>query len=174
MTKNSIAYFGYGANRTLEMMNAIIGRSPKGKPAYLKDYELVVQKPDQISQKIRKMIGNHRSPEEVNTFETYAIRPKKGKTVHGTLWYITREERELVDNWELNDGFWYTKKNVVVMVGDQNIVASTEIIDDPNLWPVSENDKEAPAFLNNEARMLEVAEVVRAEFLREKNLVAHW
>lgn len=170
MSDNKIPYFGYGANKTPQMMGAIVGKVPKNSiPIHLEDYELVVQGPNQFSKEVRAIVGIHRSPEEVATFSTYAIRPKAGETVLGTLWFLTPLERELVDNWELNNGLWYTKTDVSIKVLADTITASTEIIDDPSLTPASEMfDKEPPAFLNDEDRMIEVANIVREEYLASK------
>lgn len=123
-----INYFGYGANSTPEMMEAIIGRIPEGKPAILSSYELCIQTWNEISEKVRKILQTGWSSD----FKTYCIRPKKGKEVVGTLWKITDDEREIVSKWE----FWYEKIDVVIKVGKDNIDAQTEMIDDQNIKEV--------------------------------------
>ena len=131
-----INYFGYGANSTSEMMKAIIGRVPHGKPATLSDYELCIQTWNEIPKNVRKILQTGWNQD----FKTYCIRPKKGKEVVGTLWEITKVERKSVSRWE----FWYEKIKVSVRVGNKTIKTETEMINDPNIKVVVDGTKYEP------------------------------
>lgn len=161
----SILYFGYGANVSPEMMEAIVGRTPTGEPATLLDYELVIQQGSEISEDVLRVLDLGRSPEEVADFRTYAIRPKQGAVVQGMVWQLTKLERELVDNWEMNDGMWYQKTNVTIKIEYGDILATTEIMDNPNLAVAASLEPSLPVFLNQKQRMLEVATIVRQQYL---------
>ncbi len=52
-----IIYFGYGANRSADMMKAIIGRKPEGVPAMLIDYELCIQRWGEIPDKVKMILA---------------------------------------------------------------------------------------------------------------------
>lgn len=151
-------YFGYGANQTPEMMEAIIGREPAGQPAVLPGYELVIQQPGQIPAQVREVLLKSWSVEEVANFKTYAVRPADGTEVYGTLWEITQQERRHVDRWEMNNGLWYQKISVAVFAGGADTQASTEMINNPALRRATPAD---PVFLNNKPRLLEVATQLR-------------
>jgi len=157
-------YFGYGANRSQDMMTAIIGRRPNGDVATLYDHELCIQTWDEISPEVREKLVHWDQ-----NFRTYCIRPAKGKKVKGVVWFLTDEERELVENWELISR-WYKGITVDVETPDgKYIKVETEMIDDPSIRQVVDGER-YQIFLNKEEKMLEVAEKVREEFLEEKGL----
>lgn len=158
-------YFGYGANVSPEMMEAIIGRLPAGQPAKLHDFELVIQQGAQIKEAVRQTLGRGRSTEEVDSFRTYAIRPQAGAVVEGIAWQITPSEREFIDYWEINDGRWYQKIEVKVDVDGEAAAATTEMIDDPSLALASTLEPSLPVFLNAKDRMLAVARLVHDDYL---------
>lgn len=162
-----VNYFGYGANKSPEMIEGIVGRVPEGRPAELPGFELVIQKGDEIPKTVRKILAESWSPDELDAFRTYAIRQQEGAVVEGTLWKLTPQERELVNNWEINDGLWYQATMVDVQTEDGQVKAGTEMIDDPSLTPAVELEPDLPVFLNSRARMLEVAGLVRTEYLSE-------
>lgn len=165
---NMLNYFGYGANQSPEMMEAMVGRAPEGEPARLHDYELVTQQPHEITEVVRGILGTHRTEQEVAEFETYAIRRRQGGVVIGMAWQLTPPERELVDNWEMNDGLWYQKIDVSIETASGIIEATTEIMDDPTLTAAVDLRPDVPVFLNDKNRMLEIAEIVREEYLAQK------
>jgi len=157
----TLEYFGYGANKDPDMIGAIIGRVPDNEPAVLENYALVIQQYGQIPGEVISILGHNWSDEEVANFMTYAIRPQNGEKVPGTLWKrITSDERALIDDWEINDGLWYQKRTVEVIAGGVALNASTEIIDDPTLPLALDVAPELPTFLNDKARMLEVAGIL--------------
>jgi hypothetical protein len=155
-----IKYFGYGANRSSEMMEAIIGRRPEGYPAELRGYELCIQKWEEIPEQVRETLSNNWEP----GFGAYCIRPKEGSQVTGQIWLLTEAERELVNNWE----FWYEQIEVQVEGQDGRISGvETEMIDDPKISQVVEGEN-YPTFLNKKEGMLEVATRVREGYLKER------
>lgn len=159
----NVLYFGYGANRSPEMIHAIIGRNPKGFPATLDDYELCVQVWDEIPLAVQKILEK---PWDSN-FRTYCIRAAKGSVVTGKGWYLTRFEFEkLVGEWEMH-GLWYKPVKVQVRDRDRRIFnAETEIINDPTIKLVA-NGCQYRTFLNDKSKMFYVATEVREEYLRE-------
>src|SRR3989344_9531308 len=157
MMGKQINYFGYGANKTKDMIKSMIGRVPESNPAVLENFELCIQDFDEIKspkvKKILKKVGWN------SRFKTYCIRRAKGKKVYGTLWKTTKKEHELIDNWEIHK-IWYTCTKIIVKSKGKNFHALTEIIDDKKLKP-SRFGKRYPAFLNNKARMLRIARQLR-------------
>lgn len=137
-----INYFGYGANSTLEMMSAIIGRAPEGKPAVLKDYELCVQTWDELPEYVREKFKDAYE----SGFQTYCIRPKNGSSVSGTLWTVTEEERKRVSNWE----FWFERVQVRIQSENSEITAETEILNDQNIKIVIKDKIYNPFIINKE------------------------
>ena len=118
-----VLYFGYGANRTPEMMSWITGRGGfEGKPAILEGWNLCIQRLDQIPKVAVPTSSGPQSLQEQlreewgDNFETYIIKSGKGKVL-GTLWKIEPEDRELIRDWE-RVGFWY--KEVKVKVKTKN------------------------------------------------------
>ena len=151
--KDKILYFGYGANSSGEMMEAIIGRKPVGFPAILNRHELCIQHWEEIPENVRKELSLWSSD-----FRSYCIRPGK-ETVKGNVWILTEKERELVGNWEMH-GLWYQPIQVELKREGEKLKAQTEMIDDPKLKKV--DGCSYTVFLNNKEKMLEVAgKVVR-------------
>lgn len=139
--EQKILYFGYGANRTVKMMEAITGNPNLiGKPASLRGFKLYVQRLDQIPDTISPTAPVPISPKSAilrfdwdETFESYTIKPgSKNDEVSGTVWALTSQERELVRDWELIDFGWYKdKKDLIAIAADgQKIVVETEILRD--------------------------------------------
>ncbi len=164
---STLHYFAYGTPRDPEMMEAIIGREPEGVPGTLYDYQMVIQRAAEIPDRVRNILASNWTGEEVGQFETYAIRRNIGTRVVGMVWGITPEERELVDNWELNDGLWYRKTDVEVHTSDRVLAASTEMIDDTSLSVAEAVHPNLPLYLMDKRRMLEVARKVRENHLRQ-------
>ncbi len=158
-----IRYFGAGANRDAEMMEAIIGRRPEGQPATLHGYDLAVQYWSDINEDVKSRLTLWSAEDN---FRTYFIRRSEGKSVKGMVWYITEDERRLVENWE----FWYTPitENVVLEDG-QTVEASAEMIEDYKSASVAESNY--PVFLNDKGKMIEVAREERGFFLERTRFV---
>ncbi|MFA7209239.1 MAG: hypothetical protein WC120_03050 [Parcubacteria group bacterium] len=108
MKKQLLDYFGYGTNRDLEMMSAMVGREKiEGVKGKLLGFELCVQKIDDIPGEIIGTAPSRLSPREIvskafdDNFELYIIRPKVNAVTYGTIWKLTEEEYGLVRDWEL-------------------------------------------------------------------------
>lgn len=151
--KEAVQYFGYGANSSSEMIEAIMGRRPSGFPAILEGYELFIQSWEEIPQDVRRILSNDWG----SNFKTYCIRAARGRKVYGYVWNITQEERERISNWE----FWY--EPVKVKVKQRNgklITVETEIIDNFQIGKVV-NTEQYPVFLNDQKQMVKIAKKVR-------------
>ena len=107
-----VYFFGYGADREVDMIRAITGRKPKVVgAAILKGYELYVQPLECITNSKK----NDLRPRELlrrtwgNEFTSYVIVPNSNESVCGTLFRISLHDRHLIDNWELVSLGWYDK-----------------------------------------------------------------
>src|SRR4030042_6376236 len=129
-----VSYFGYGANRDLKMMEWITGNSNlKGKSAVLKGYALCVQRLDQIPNTIASTAPAPYSAREIvaanwqSTFSSYTIKEDPESEVHGTVWELSPQDRELVRDWELVDFGWYIDLTVkVITEAGQEVKVQTE------------------------------------------------
>ncbi len=158
MADGRVLYFGYGVNKDWQMMEMITkNRALSGTPAVLKDWELCVQRIDQVPDVVvpdspapvsPRQILKGSWPNEGRDFVSYTIRPAEGKEVHGTLWELTEEERELVRNWELIDFGWYKDAVVKVEVDGQVVEVQTEVLRDGQEVDKVVDGKEYPTFLN--------------------------
>ncbi len=118
--------FGYGADQEEEMIFAITGHHPTiVSKATLRDYELRIQKLDEITTK-------HGNPRELlqktwgNDFKSYVIVPKPGATVEGFLFKMSVKDRHLIDKWELVQMGWYERKFVRVQRKDTGKIVKAE------------------------------------------------
>lgn len=110
MSNTTVKYFAYGSNRNLEMIAAIIGRHKiVGEKAVLPGFELCIQKIDQIASAVLPDAPAPISPQKTirdifgDDFELYIMRINPKGKVHGTIWDISPEEREMVRDWEMLD-----------------------------------------------------------------------
>lgn len=153
----TVYYFGYGANRNADMMRAIVGRKPKGYAAVFDGYELCIQSWGDIPKRVQNQLAPVWGP----GFKSYVARPCREKSIKGTVWLLTKEERVLVDEWELTN-YWYTP--VVVSYGiSNNEIAQVEIqivIDGQSISQIADG-KKYKTFLNSKQQMLTVAQKVR-------------
>ncbi len=136
-----VFYFGYGANKDIEMIEAIVGRRPESEKAVLKDFELCIQNWEEIPEKAKedlKKVWNKK-------FRSYVIKPSKGKEVAGTLWNITEQEHKHIAKWEMHN-MWY--EPVKIKVNGKKAI--TEV------FHFNYN-----AYLNDKNKMLEVARKTR-------------
>src|SRR3989344_519487 len=95
---DELVYFGYGANRSGAMMHAITGRLPLAASARLDGYELCIQTWDEIPPDVR---GTLTERGWSDMFRAYCIRKADGKSVSGTAWNLTQQERDLVSEWDM-------------------------------------------------------------------------
>lgn len=161
----TVEYFGYGANRTPEMIEAIIGRIPEGYPATFSGFELCIQTWDEIPESAKKIL----SPPWDKTSKTYVVRPTNtsSKFVKGTVWKLTRQERAIIDNWEVT-GHWYKMYVMQFTKGDERTQIEIQVIDDPKIKKVI-NATLYKNFLNSKEQMLKVARRCRETFLKGFN-----
>lgn len=129
-----VLYFGYGANRDPKMMEWITGaKNLKGKPAVLKGFKLCVQRLDQIPDTVAPTAPAPYSAREnvaanwPSSFTSYTIKNDTEGEVHGVVWELSEQERELVRDWELIDFGWYRDISAKVTTeDDQEVEVQTE------------------------------------------------
>jgi hypothetical protein len=179
-------YFGYGENTSQEMMEAIIGRRPKGYVAVAYKWELVVLSWSDIPEMFKNRLmkrwrfygGLFEKPSE-SSFRTYAIREAIGEAgdsvVQGYVWLVTQKERDLIKEWKLvprkacSDPSWYAVDEISVntFFGERTRKATTEIINQWNVGKVVDG-KNYEKFLNEKYSMLGISRMVRKEILGEE------
>jgi len=96
-----IFYFGFGANRDLEMIRAITGRGALGVPASVEGFQLCVESMRNIPKQARDILYG----EWDHRFVSYGIVPHPRGRVTGTLWLLTDCQRRKIQEWELT-GLW--------------------------------------------------------------------
>ncbi len=162
---DEVQYFGYGANRDPEMIKAIIGRLPIGYPAKFYGFELCVQTWKEMPQNVRDILTSSWDP----SFRTYCARATNNSSLYikGTVWELTREERRIIDSWELT-GIWY-KMYVMQYQKTSNHLTQVEIqvINDPGIKQVKIGHR-YKTFLNNKEKMLQVAHKNRKWFYKHQ------
>lgn len=156
---DEVEYFGYGANRSPEMMEAIIGRVPAGYPATVSGFELCVQTWQDIPKEVRETL----CPPWDDTFQSYGLCPKKGFRSHpisGMVWKLTRQERKYIDAWEMT-GKWY---HVFLLQYDneqhEHIQIEIQVLEDQPVDRVIKSPM-YKTFLNDKQKMLTVARNLR-------------
>jgi hypothetical protein len=113
-----VYFFGYGATREPEMIQAITGQRPMViGPAVLDDYELRVQSVKEIP-KARAHLRQLLRHAWGDSFKSYVIVPRPGSKVAGTLFKLSLHDRHLIDGWELVPLEWSQKVFVQVRLGD--------------------------------------------------------
>ena len=111
-----VYYFGYGADREVDMLRAITGHTPKllGE-AVLPGYSLHVQS-------LKDITTRHANPQRIleenwgKKFKSYVVVPQKNAKVIGNLYQMSLHDRHLIDDWELVDEGWYCKEFVRVQL----------------------------------------------------------
>lgn len=176
-TSETLLYAGYGANRDLEMMKAIVGDTPTvvGGVA-IQDVELCVQRQDQITNEVSDTAPATLSPKMVidgawgkkSGFETYAIRPHEGSSVSATLFELTHPQRDLVAEWELVEFGWYNQMPVMVVLEDgSQVQAITEgFVQGQDIDRVVDGQI-YETFLADQNAMYEAAEKARVDYLEQ-------
>ena len=172
---DAVKYFGFGTNKDLDMMIHMVGNpNLKGEHGKLIGYELCIQNINQIRDGIIPPFK--KSPREIikngfgNSFKLYVIRPKDGKSVHGTIWNLTREEFERTRNWELVDfGMQEDAKGMAVdSKGKQVQVETQALLKEPReIESIIEGDNYDPYIAPREA-MLKTADEVLKDYLKRK------
>lgn len=153
-----IYYFAYGANRNPEMIEAIIGRKPKGFVYILRDYELCIQEWGDISPRVKRIL------EKVGwgkSFKSYSIRYARGKEVQGRIWEISKKEHKHIANWEMHN-LWYSPIRKVKKINGKKRTVQTEVINDKNIKGLKDQYgyKDFPV---NKHKILSIARKVRTK-----------
>lgn len=171
--EDKIYYFAYGTNSTREMITAITGKYYlSGYPAIIKGFELFIQRSDQIPNTIIPTLN--KSPREKieghwpnGNFLSYGIKVGIGD-VRGTIWEMTKEERELVKNWEFV-GFWYQEIKVKAITTDNRVIeVVTEILPGNQKTDQKVNGLHYNPFLMRKSEICKIATEVRQLFLKRK------
>ena len=153
-------YFGYGANKDIDMIKAITGTYLFGKCAYIEGYKLGVQKLDNIPEIPQNQLNKFWSDKG---FESYVVIKSDNEKdrVYGTLWTMSENDRECVREWELIPLGWYTEVPVTAILENGiEVQAVTEIIIGQSVDRLVEG-KNYPAYLINKNIILKHAEDVR-------------
>jgi len=171
-------YFGYGANRDQKMMEWITGNANlEGKSAVLKDFQLCIQRLDQVPDIVTESSPAPISPRKIlennwgKDFKSYIIKPSTGKEVHGMLWELSALERELVREWELVEYGWYVDiKSEVTIEGSTVLDIETEGLRKGQEVDSEINEKDYETWLNNPETFKRVAEKSRSNYFEREGL----
>jgi len=176
-SKKLIAYFGFGTNRDLEMMQHMIGRQDiKGEHGKLIGYEITIQRADQFRDKIISTSPNpNMSPKDLimkgwgPEFEMFTSRPNPNNVAYGTIWYITNEELELVREWEIVDfGCQEDAYGTAVTDDGREVKVITQSFLKPAEIDRVINGDNYEAYIWNKEAMLKRADDIRLEYLEMK------
>lgn len=170
--ESKVLYFGYGANRDQKMMEWITGtKELKGTPAVLKGYKLVVQRLDQIPDEVLPTAPAPYSARHnvaanwAESFTSYTIKEDSESEVHGTLWELSQQDRDLVRDWELIDFGWYKDLNVKVKTEDgKELEVQTEGIGDGQEYGREVDGTDYETWLNPPAEFERIATKSRQEY----------
>lgn len=154
-----VLYFGFGANRDIEMIRAITSRSAIGVPAMLHGYHLCVESFKNIPVRARRILAEQWD----EMFVSYGIICDPETSVYGTLWLLTDRQRVAVLKWEL-EGLWsHNICDVPVTIDLFGISipvrAVSEELRHQNVQLV--DDKNYETFIVPKERILKVAELTR-------------
>ena len=172
-----IAYFGFGSNKDLEMMQHMIGRMDiRGIPSRLIGYDLCIQLGRQFRTTIPPNSPAPISPRDLicrswsEDFQMYVSRPNPTGVIHGMIWFVTPAELRLIRNWELVD-FGAQDDAYGIAIGDDGelyeIITQSFIRPDPYEIERVITDKEYEPYIHDKQTMLEKADALREEFLNE-------
>lgn len=164
-----IRYFGYGAMKLYDMVEAVIGRGPSGTQVYVVDHELIIQSLRDIPEGVRESLEEGWGQD----FRAYRLRPTEkvsGRiSVLGVVWDITPEELELIKNWEGN-GRWTQTVSVEAYATHHmvRVPAVSEAVPTGSTGEGIYGTFSLPGiYLNGREKMIAVAVAEREKFLRE-------
>ncbi len=168
---SKILYFGYGANRTLEMMQAITGKKKlKGYPGVLKGYKLYIQKLAQIPTTVVPAFPKPESLQEIirkhwgENFQAYVIKPGKGE-VSGTIWEIDKKDRQFIKVWE-RVGPWYREIRAKASTDTGTVNVATEALKQGLKVDKEVDGLDYPPFLVSKELYIKMAEHARNQYLK--------
>jgi len=163
----TISYFGFGANAHPHMIEAIIGRAPHGEASILPGYALAVQSLDDIPDTVLLSAPAPLSPRSIlsrawgSSFRSYTLQRDDMRDVWGTMWQVTKAERELISKWELVPYGWSSELFADALFRDgSHCPVTTEWIFDQPIERVVEG-RCYPRFIVPEADLLRVAREMR-------------
>ncbi|MFZ2886724.1 MAG: gamma-glutamylcyclotransferase family protein [Minisyncoccia bacterium] len=167
---HTVPYFGFGTNAHPSMIEAIIGRAPEGRPAFISGFEMIVQALRDVPDTALLSAPLPISPRKIlrrnwdDRFACYGIRRHEERMVRGVLWSISPEEREILSSWELIPFGWSSNIFVDVILSDGTTrPAQTEWIYDQPIERVVDGRK-YPYFIAPEEDMFRVARHARREY----------
>lgn len=149
------------------MISAILGKPASnlmGTPAVLQDYELAVQRLDQVPSPAQERL--QRSWDK--NFESYVIRPRLGGQVLGTIWELTTEERDRIRHWELIDFGWYEDcKAKAITTSGKKITVISERLGPGQSIDRTVDGLNYPTWLNEVEKFETIANQDRKEYSRK-------
>ncbi len=175
-TKDDIVYyFGFGTNKDLAMMEAIVGRENiEGEPGKLIGYEICIQRADQFRTDVPETSPVTATPKDLiiktwgPKFEMFVSRPNPGAVAYGTIWKITPLELEYVREWELVDygaqeDAWGT---AVSDSGNKFEVITQSFMKSPIDIDRIVTGKNYKPYIWDKAAMLKRANILRRQYIR--------
>lgn len=159
-----ILYFGYGAMASAELMQALLGKVPRGTPASVKHHKLCIQEWSEIPLLTRAHLLDSWTPGD---FQAYAIRGKRGVSVSGIIWELEQKDMDAVAAWNFHS-HWYEPYQVFADVTGCQVLAYTDAVSNPNPERTA-NGLFYDPFLNAKPKMLRVARLVHSMLSTEGN-----
>jgi len=160
-----VYYFGYGAERDPNAVQAIIGARPKviGK-ATIHDYELRIQNMHDIRQSAKPLARKIlESAWGDSSFKSYVALPKKGSKIVGTLYRMSLRRRHILDKWELIEEGWFEKVFLPVTLESGRVVeAETQVLAPHKTASKAANGLDYPTYLLPKHVLLEKAAATRS------------
>lgn len=104
-------YFGFGANKDIDMIRAVTGRGAFSIPATVDGFALCIEKFENITKKAQQILTRHWD----ESFQSYGIVRRPKSAVSGRLWLLTNAQREAIKNWEII-GIWSHEVSVQATV----------------------------------------------------------
>jgi hypothetical protein len=161
-------YVAYG-ERTEPVFEAITGRLPEYEPVVVPGFELGVQRAAWMSEQVQAILGEGRTPQEMERFAALVARPKHGARMQGWLTPVSDQELALLDNYDI-EGLWLTRYNdQEVRTATGATKASVHALTVGRMVTARSTfgDNFMPTFINDEARTIEIATFAREQFLAE-------
>jgi len=134
----TIYYFGFGANKDRDMIEAIVGRKLSGRQAFVEGFDLVIQSLDDIAEPARTVLRKAWG----DVFQSYALK-RGSNVVYGMLWDVTRKDLGHIATWELESENWFKQIEVLATLEEDGskVMAITQIVENqPHQKIVTEKD----------------------------------
>ena len=149
-----IPYFAYGHLCHPAVLEAVVGSRPSMQHAKISGYRLGIQRLEHVPSSVRFALLR-RWP---LNYRTYALVRAPGFMVHGTVWFLSPEERARIERWQLVPEGWHHKTTAaVVLKTGERIEAHTEVqIEIPNVYEYIDDTDFVP-LLNDLALTVENA-----------------